>query len=324
MSRNSLARPCRQTGWRRGELSPPGLDDDQDHAERGDVGPPRALVAAPEAPDRASPALNHRRFLEAVLWLARTGAPWRDLPAELMNWRTAWRRLQRWTAAGVWERVIDALRAMAPEAGWEAHMLDSTVIRAHAHAAGARKATGQQALGRSRGGFSTKLHLRGDARGRPVAFHLTAGPTPRPDRRRPVVRAGRPAHRQARPAALEAGGGDRRQGVLGRVAARRAPPEGDHARHPEPVRPARAPRLRPRDLPAAQPGRAARRQAEAVPPRGDPLREARPALPRLHPDRLRRPLVARVWRHGLVRAVLPEVLRRAQQEVDPVVGLVVG
>jgi transposase len=49
-----------------------------------------------------------------VLWLARTGAPWRDLPPELMNWRTAWRRLQRWMAAGVWDRIIGALRSMAP------------------------------------------------------------------------------------------------------------------------------------------------------------------------------------------------------------------
>jgi transposase len=68
-----------------------------------------------------------------------------------MNWRTAWRRLQRWTASGVWDRIVAALRAMAPEAGWEAHMLDSTVVRAHAHAAGARKVAGRQALGRSRG-----------------------------------------------------------------------------------------------------------------------------------------------------------------------------
>jgi transposase len=64
---------------------------------------------------------------------------------------------------------------MAPDAGWEAHMLDSTVVRAHAHAAGARREAGEQALGRSRGGFSTKLHLRCDACGRPVALHLTGG-----------------------------------------------------------------------------------------------------------------------------------------------------
>ena len=134
-----------------------------------------APLLPPRKPWTGRPALDRRRFLEAVLWLARTGAPWRDLPAELMNWRTAWRRLQRWTVAGVWKRVVDALRAMAPDAGREAHMLDSSVIRAHAHAAGARRAAGGQALGRSRGGFSTKLHLRCDGRGRPVAFHLTGG-----------------------------------------------------------------------------------------------------------------------------------------------------
>jgi transposase len=134
-----------------------------------------APLLPPQKPWTGRPSLDHRTFIEAVLWLARTGAPWRDLPPDLMNWRTVWRRLQRWTAAGVWERVVDALPAMAADAGWETHMLDSTVIRAHAHAAGARKATGGQALGRSRGGFSTKLHLRCDARGRPVTFHLTGG-----------------------------------------------------------------------------------------------------------------------------------------------------
>ncbi|GAA4247933.1 IS5 family transposase [Azospirillum formosense] len=92
-----------------------------------------------------------------------------------MNWRTAWRRLQRWTAAGIWGRIVAELRAMAPNAGWDAHLLDSSVIRAHAHAAGARHKSGEQALGRSRGGFSTKLHLRADAEGRPVALHLTGG-----------------------------------------------------------------------------------------------------------------------------------------------------
>jgi transposase len=134
-----------------------------------------APLLPPQKPWTGRPSLDHRRFLEAVLWLARTGAPWRDLPPELMSWRTAWRRLQRWTASGIWDRIVDALRAMAPEAGWEAHMLDSTVVRAHAHAAGARRRAGEQALGRSRGGFSTKLHLRCDARGRPVTVHVTSG-----------------------------------------------------------------------------------------------------------------------------------------------------
>ena len=92
-----------------------------------------------------------------------------------MNWRTAWRRLQRWTTGGVWGRIVAELRAMAPNAGWDVHLLDCSVIRAHAHAAGARRTSGEQALGRWRGGFSTKLHLRADAEGRPVALHLTGG-----------------------------------------------------------------------------------------------------------------------------------------------------
>src|SRR4051794_10425400 len=134
---------------------------------------------APSLPPQRSwpgrPAIDHRRSLEAVLWLARTGAPRRDLPPELMSWRSAWRRLQRWTAAGVRERGVGALRAVAPDAGRDAHMLDGTVVRAHAHAAGARRKAGGQALGRSRGGFSTELRLRCDARGRPVASRLAAG-----------------------------------------------------------------------------------------------------------------------------------------------------
>ena len=135
-----------------------------------------APLLPPRKPRTGRPSLDHRRFLEAVLRLARTGAPWRDLPAELMSRRTAWRRLQRWTAAGIWERIIDAPRAMAPDEGWEARILDSGVVRAHAHAAGARRRTGGgPALGRSRGGFSTKLHPRCDGRGRPVTSHPTAG-----------------------------------------------------------------------------------------------------------------------------------------------------
>ncbi len=81
----------------------------------------------PQKPRTGRPSLDHRRFLEAVLWLARTGAPWRDLPAGLMNWRTAWRRLQRWAAAGVWGWIVDELRAMASDAGWGNRRLRGTL-----------------------------------------------------------------------------------------------------------------------------------------------------------------------------------------------------
>ena len=87
-------------------------------------------------------------------------------------------RLYRWTASGLWQRVLSALHEMADAAGqidWSVHHVDSTVIRAHQHAAGARGGQPRQALGRSRGGFSTKLHIRCDGQGRPMVFVLTGG-----------------------------------------------------------------------------------------------------------------------------------------------------
>jgi transposase len=108
----------------------------------------------------------------------RTGAPWRDLPERFGPWSTAWNRFRRWSAAGVWARVLEALQRDADRAGaldWETHYVDGTVIRAHQHAAGAVGGQAHEALGRSRGGFSTKVHLRAEGGGKPVAFVLSAG-----------------------------------------------------------------------------------------------------------------------------------------------------
>jgi transposase len=80
-------------------------------------------------------AADNRRFVNAVLWIARTGAPWRDLPERLGPWNSQWRRFDRWAAKGVWGRVLDALRD--PDLEWL--ILDSTVVRAHPCAAGAPK-----------------------------------------------------------------------------------------------------------------------------------------------------------------------------------------
>jgi transposase len=80
-------------------------------------------------------AEDNRRFLNAVLWVARTGAPWRDLPERLGNWNSQWRRFDRWAAKGIWARVMAVLR----DADLEWLILDSTVVRAHSCAAGAQK-----------------------------------------------------------------------------------------------------------------------------------------------------------------------------------------
>ena len=80
-------------------------------------------------------AEDNRLFVDAVLWIARTGAPWRDLPERFGNWNSVWRRFDRWARTGVWARVFGALQD--PDLEWL--ILDSTVIRAHPRAAGAKK-----------------------------------------------------------------------------------------------------------------------------------------------------------------------------------------
>ena len=81
------------------------------------------------------PKNDTRRFVDAVLFVARTGVPWRDLPERFGHWNAVWRRFDRWSRKGVWQEVFDALQD--PDLEWL--ILDSTVIRAHPCAAGAPK-----------------------------------------------------------------------------------------------------------------------------------------------------------------------------------------
>ncbi len=78
---------------------------------------------------------DHRLFLDAVLWVLRTGAPWRDLPERFGESNSVFQRFNRWAKKGVWQQVFDALQD--PDLEWV--MLDATIVRAHVHAAGARK-----------------------------------------------------------------------------------------------------------------------------------------------------------------------------------------
>lgn len=87
-----------------------------------------------KAGDRGVTAKDNRLFVDAVLWIAKTGAPWRDLPERFGPWNSVWRRFDRWSKKGVWERVFLALQD--PDLEWL--MFDSTVVRAHQHAAGAK------------------------------------------------------------------------------------------------------------------------------------------------------------------------------------------
>ena len=83
------------------------------------------------------PPADHRRVLDGIFWIARTGAPWRDLPSELGNWNSVWRQFRRWTEAGLWDVLLQALADGGGDAD-ALQMIDSTIIRAHHCAAGAR------------------------------------------------------------------------------------------------------------------------------------------------------------------------------------------
>lgn len=119
-------------------------------------------------------AKPHRLMVEAMLWILRTGAPWRDLPSAYGPWQSVYTRFSRWRIGGVLAEVFDALTL---EHDPEGYHIDATIMRAHQDASGGRKAEGSQAIGRSRGGPSTKVHAVVDALGNPVRLGLSEGQT---------------------------------------------------------------------------------------------------------------------------------------------------
>ena len=102
------------------------------------------FILAVRAPNGRKPA-NHRLVLDGIFWIARTGSPWRDLPEEFGKWSSVYRQFRRWTLAGLWEQILEALNEsrIVPDA---LQMIDSTVIRAHHQAAGAKGGIIRRAL----------------------------------------------------------------------------------------------------------------------------------------------------------------------------------
>ena len=120
---------------------------------------------------------DHRTTVEGILWIARTGAPWRDLPERYGKWITVYQRFRRWTRRGVFARIHAEMPTDLAVA-----MADGTFVKAHQHAAGARrhgldpaKSRTAQALGTSRGGLTSKIVALTDTHGRVARFTLVPG-----------------------------------------------------------------------------------------------------------------------------------------------------
>ncbi|NND41839.1 MAG: IS5 family transposase [Silicimonas sp.] len=128
------------------------------------------IIGRPD--QKGSTGRNNRMFVEGVLWIVRTGSPWRDLPEAFGEWNSVFRRFSRWSDKGVWQRIFEA---MSDDPDFEYLIVDSTIVRAHQHASGAKGGAQNQAIGRSRGGLSSKIHLAVRGLGCPVRFTLTAG-----------------------------------------------------------------------------------------------------------------------------------------------------
>src|SRR5919106_2478816 len=114
--------------------------------------------------------------LNAVLFVAENGCKWRALPARFGNWHTIYTRLRRWAAAGVLDRVFQALQEhRLIRIRVECLVLDSTSVKVHPDGTGARKKNGPQAIGKSRGGWTTKIHLVAADERMALTFSLSPG-----------------------------------------------------------------------------------------------------------------------------------------------------
>jgi transposase len=134
------------------------------------------------------PKWSRRQLIDGVRWRSRAGTPWRDVPERYGSWQSVYGLFRRWQRDGTWARILAGLQQRGDAAGlicWDVSV-DSTIVRAHQHAAGARREPDQQVespgeepadhgLGRSRGGWTTKLHLACEQGRKPLSMVVTAG-----------------------------------------------------------------------------------------------------------------------------------------------------
>ena len=114
-----------------------------------------------------------RNFIEAIFYMSRAGCSWRLLPESYGSWRSLHKRFKQWSERNIWKKLFEQSKI---DPDFEYVMIDSTIVRAHACAAGyGKNSQEKEALGRSKGGFTTKIHAVVDALGNPLEFSLTSG-----------------------------------------------------------------------------------------------------------------------------------------------------
>ena len=132
---------------------------------------------APYLPvQRGNVSLSNRQVLNAILYVAEHGCKWRGLPPRFGNWHTIYTRMNRWSKNGVLDQVFEHLqREQMVRIKIEAVSMDSTIVKVHPDGTGALKKNGPQAIGKSRGGWTTKIHMvAADAR-TAITFSLSPG-----------------------------------------------------------------------------------------------------------------------------------------------------
>ena len=114
---------------------------------------------------------NLRKTVEGILYRMRVGCPWRDLPRTFGRWNSVFQKFNRWSLKG---KLMLVFKALVQEPDLEWGFIDGSIVKAHQHSAGAAS-EGNQAIGKSRGGNTTKIHMAVDAHGLPIDFEITGG-----------------------------------------------------------------------------------------------------------------------------------------------------
>ena len=114
---------------------------------------------------------NLRLTVETMLYRMRVGCPWRDLPPEFGRWNSLYKRYNNWSEKGVFQRIF---RTLSADSDTEWVFIDGSYAKAHQHSAGAASAN-DEAIGKSRAGNTSKIHLAVDAHGLPIEFEITGG-----------------------------------------------------------------------------------------------------------------------------------------------------